>query len=992
MLRKLLVGLASACLILMPLSAQALGFGNIKLDSALNQPLDARIDLLSPTSADIQSLKVSLASEGAFARAGIDRPHYLSGLVFKVVDSDGEPYIQVTSKESIREPFLNFLLEFNWDNGRMLREYTMLLDPPGRMMQAPAPAMAETPVTQEPTDTIERAEPQPYAPAPMPEAKMAMPAEPASQPEPQQTAPAEVEPVVAMQAPAEPESMPEPKPEPVIEKAPAESFDPLAAGPHYEDPFVDDGSLLPRIDISDYREPAGNMELGELDYGVTKKGDNAWTIAQKLQSNAPSASIYQIMMALMQSNPEAFVDGNIHRLKTGQVLRIEDPSLLNAMSRQQAANEYITQTDAWNEYRQAAAERTGRQPVVAEAGAQEAPVRAESGGELTLSSPEGTERQSGAGASQEAMSNDLVALQDELRQVRENASSMRERNVELNRQLQDMEEELARMQRSVTIKDDELAALQKQLADLNAGQTVAEEPASKMAAEEPVVAKPEPEKATAPEPAVEKPAQAKVETEEPKPVAKPKPKTTPPVAAKPKAEPKGMVEEYLDMAKGIFDSAMDMVTGMVGDFGGNKLLIYVAAPVLVVLLILMMIVMRRRRKAEGNYQESILSGGPSTVTNSGEASEAGESSFLSDFAVSGAGAIQTEDSEVDPLTEADVFMAYGRYEAAEERLQEAIEQEPGRKELKLKLLELFAANNKGKEFENLAEEFYATLGGDADSDPQWEKVVAMGKDVAPNNPLFAGAAAAPAAMQASEDPGVGLSDSQVMDIGLDTGVFESGDFAAEQPQEQAAESELDFNFDLGGGTETAESESTGDLDLNLDIGGGEDQTAETDMGGLDFNLGDEESTKDDLSFDLDTGGESDAGGLSLDMGGSEDQTAETDMGGLDFNMGSDEGTLSMDSVEETASDDSTMAIDTGGLDFDTGDEGGMDLDLNTGASQGGADMDLGGGDEVGTKLDLARAYIDMGDPDGARSILDEVMDEGNDSQKQEAQQLLQQIA
>jgi pilus assembly protein FimV len=116
------------------------------------------------------------------------------------------------------------------------------------------------------------------------------------------------------------------------------------------------------------------------------------------------------------------------------------------------------------------------------------------------------------------------------------------------------------------------------------------------------------------------------------------------------------------------------------------------------------------------------------------------------------------------------------------------------------------------------------------------------------------------------------------------------------------------------------------------------------------------------------------------------------MGGLDFNMGSDEGTLSMDSVEETASDDSTMAIDTGGLDFDTGDEGGMDLDLNTGASQGGADMDLGGGDEVGTKLDLARAYIDMGDPDGARSILDEVMDEGNDSQKQEAQQLLQQIA
>ena len=164
-------------------------------------------------------------------------------------------------------------------------------------------------------------------------------------------------------------------------------------------------------------------------------------------------------------------------------------------------------------------------------------------------------------------------------------------------------------------------------------------------------------------------------------------------------------------------------------------------------------------------------------------------------------------------------------------------------------------------------------------------------------------------------------------------------------------------------------------------------------GGLDFNLGgEEESTKDDLSFDLDTGGESDAGGLSLDVGGGEEQTAETDMGGLEFNLGDAEGTLSMDAAEESAGDESTMAIDAGGLDFDTGDQGGMDLDLDTGSSQGGTDMELGGGDEVGTKLDLARAYIDMGDPDGARSILDEVMDEGNDSQKQEAQQLLQQIA
>ena len=122
MLRKLVVGLASVWLILMPLTAQALGFGNIKLNSALNEPLDAQIELLSPSSADLDSLKVGLASEGAFARAGIDRPHFLSGLEYKVVERNGNHYIQISSRKAIREPFVNFLLEFSWDNGRMLRE------------------------------------------------------------------------------------------------------------------------------------------------------------------------------------------------------------------------------------------------------------------------------------------------------------------------------------------------------------------------------------------------------------------------------------------------------------------------------------------------------------------------------------------------------------------------------------------------------------------------------------------------------------------------------------------------------------------------------------------------------------------------------------------------------------------------------------------------------------------------------------------------------
>ncbi|MDZ7804221.1 FimV/HubP family polar landmark protein [Thiohalophilus sp.] len=1076
MLRKWVVGLASACLILVPLTAQALGFGNIKLNSALNEPLDARIELISPTDSDIDSLNVKLASEGAFTRAGIDRPHFLNGLQFEVVEQGGENYIQIDSRESIREPFVNFLLEFSWDNGRMLREYTMLLDPPGRVTREPAPAMAETPVTEEPADTIERYEPQPYSPEPAAPAEepSPMPEEPAPEPEP------------AADAPAMAEEADEPE---VIEVGPATEEVPAdeQAAWQTSDAFIDDGSLFPRIDISGYR--SDDIELGELDYGVTKDGDNAWTIAEKLQSSAESASIYQIMMALLQSNPDAFIDGNVHRLKSGQVLRIEDPSLLDAMSRQQAANEYMAQTESWNDYRQAVAERTGRQAVVAEAGAEQAPVRAQNGGELTLSSPDGDDLQAGAGASEDAVSNDLIALQDELRQVRENAASTQERNVELNRQLQEMEEELARLQRSVSIKNDELAALQQQLAELNTEPALPQTPAPEETAVEESVEPQLAEEASEPEPAMTR-EQAEEEAEaeiapQPGAEAEPAPESvqppqepaepeTPAAEEEPQAasvpqtdEPKGMVEEYLTMAKEIFNSAVGVVGGMIGA-SGNSLLMYVVAPVLLVLVILMLIVVRRRRAAEGNYQESILSGGPSTVTNSGEAGpESGESSFLSDFAVSGAGAIQTEDSEVDPLTEADVFMAYGRYEAAEERLQEAIEQEPGRKELKLKLLELYSATGNSNAFENLAEEFYASLGGEADSDPQWEKVVAMGKELVPNNPLFAAGAAAAAAAPnlGGGDAATGLSDSQVMDIGLDTGVFEDSDFAGSQPG-GGGDSELDFNLDFGTESDTpaaTSEESAGGMDFNLDIGsepvpteeqaqaGSEldfnldmgteatpEAASEADTGGMDFNLddddtgggldfnlggdeasgneldfnlnseesdtrndldfnlgGEESDTRNDLEFNLDsgTGSPDTESDLSLDLD-SDTEAPAADAGGLDFNLGEEDNTLSLDTGNEAAQgadEEQTMAIDAGGLDFGGDEQGGMDLDLDA-SDAADSEMSLGGGDEVGTKLDLARAYIDMGDPDGARSILDEVLDEGDDSQKQEAQQLIQQIA
>ena len=158
MLRKLAVFIISAGLTMSPLSVQALGFGGIKLKSSLNDKLNAEVSLLSASANDIQSLTINLATEEAFLRSGIDRTALLNKLKFKVKQrSNGDYYIHVTTSETVREPFMNFLLELNWKNGRMLREYTMLIDPPGRapkQFAEPVPVVAET-IAPEPEMEIE---------------------------------------------------------------------------------------------------------------------------------------------------------------------------------------------------------------------------------------------------------------------------------------------------------------------------------------------------------------------------------------------------------------------------------------------------------------------------------------------------------------------------------------------------------------------------------------------------------------------------------------------------------------------------------------------------------------------------------------------------------------------------------------------------------------------------------------------------------------------
>ncbi|MGD9165066.1 MAG: FimV/HubP family polar landmark protein, partial [Chromatiales bacterium] len=142
MIRKLSLAVAVATA-LSPLGALALGLGDIQSYSALNQKFNAEIDLLSVDQAEIQDIRVNLASQEAFERAGIERLFLLTGLQFApTYSASGRPVIAITSIDPIREPFLNFLLEVNWPKGRLVREYTVLLDPPVTLKRAPEPVSA----------------------------------------------------------------------------------------------------------------------------------------------------------------------------------------------------------------------------------------------------------------------------------------------------------------------------------------------------------------------------------------------------------------------------------------------------------------------------------------------------------------------------------------------------------------------------------------------------------------------------------------------------------------------------------------------------------------------------------------------------------------------------------------------------------------------------------------------------------------------------------
>lgn len=967
-------------LALSPLSADAAGLGKLTVTSALGQPLRAEIELVSVQKDELSSIMARLASADAFKEAKIERGGALLDIKFSVEQKKtGAQVVKLTTVQPVNEPFLDMLVELNWSAGRLLREYTVLLDPPGY------------------------AEPQSVQPVAVPAVKSAITEAPASAPAPS----AEPEPVLAARSDVA-------KPGKAVKK-PAE-------------PAMD-GSAAP--------VPQG----GEAkNYGPVKKGDTLTGIASQLKPEG--YSLEQMLVALYQTNKKAFSGNNMHRLKTGQILRVPEEQQLASMGRAEATHEVKAHTADWNSYRQKLASAVAETAAPKEeAPKQEAKGKISTAVEDKAAPPPAPSKDVLKVTKGEAPASgkEIQSLQNKIQSLQEETTARDKSLKEANSRIASLEKNIKEMQQLLELKNKNLAELQKQAAakpepapaPAPAPKPVAEAPAkpAEKAVEPPVkAAEPVAVPAEAPKAVVEAPVEAK-----PKPPAKPKPK---PVAPPP-AEP----------------SLLDSLLGNPLYLAGGGLLALLGGGALFA-------VNRRRKKSLSSFEDSILTGGDlkaNTVfgETAGGVVDTGDTSFLTDFSQAGLGTIDTND--VDPIAEAEVYMAYGRDAQAEEILKEAMVKDPNRHEIHLKLLEIYAARKNLIAFETLAGELYAAIGGKAS--PQWERAAEMGRALDPNNPLYgkqegAGKEAVPeaAAVAAVAAAGVDLAEPT-------QGMVEMGMPAEVEAETEMGEASADLDFDVDETPVQVEAETVAPV--------AEEAPAEEEFDALEFDMGTfaekpAESlaemqpetelatiaeSEPGMDFDLDalmpeqTQGEieteavpapapeSGSEGLELDLDDLLAPSAEVPQeepieagADLDFSLDLPVETGAEDVAEaevESAPQEENISVgvipeEEGHLDFDFDlgseaapaaveekpaaampelDLSGISLDLAEPTAQAAEAGIFSGEGEIGTaeaatKLDLARAYVEMGDKDGAREILEEVLKEGSEQQQADANQLL----
>lgn len=411
--RSLKTALAVA-LALASTTASALGLGQIALKSKLGQPLLAEIPIVSDDPAELEQLRAGLASPETFARVGLQPPDAIvANLQFvPALDAAGRPVIRVTSTQPINEPLLTFLIEVDWGQGRLVREYSTLLDSP-RTVSAPLQPSIQAPVLA-PSGSIVRA------------------------------------------------------PVAVNEDQPAPAEDDIATADELAGEPSDSVPVRDRpIDRREVASPAPmpDVQMDRPDSLVVQRGDSLSQIAGRLDLEV---GLDQAMIALLRANPEAFIGGNVNLLKQGAVLRVPEVQQMQAIGRPEARALVRAQVRQWREAQQPVPPPVGQTAdgggIAAKSPQADPSVPVTSGARLAIVPPDASRAtragtQSGIDAGGEG-----EMLRQELQQTKETLAARDAELAEMQSRLAELERLQTDQQRLLSMKDTELAAAQSSLA------------------------------------------------------------------------------------------------------------------------------------------------------------------------------------------------------------------------------------------------------------------------------------------------------------------------------------------------------------------------------------------------------------------------------------------------------------------------------------------------------------------------------------------------
>ena len=633
----------ASCLSLAPWVAEAAGIGKLTVLSGLGQPLRAEVDVAANRE-ELAGMTARLAPQDAFRQAGVDYAAVLHDLRFTLdKGANGQAVVKVTSVKPINEPFLDFLVELNWPAGRLVREYTFLLDPPEIAVKQSARPVTEARVVETVQSRGISDRPARAKPAPRPA---------------------------------------------YVPKSAAEPKKTDAAGTR----LVQQGDTLRKIAV---------------------------------ETKYDGVSLEQMLVGLFRNNPEAFIGNNINRLKAGAILGLPEKSAVESVTEAETKKVYVTQSSDWNAYRQKLAASAAKAPAKEATASQSSSGKIAAKVEEKTTPAEQTKDQvkvsrtempaKGAAAGKPSISEaDQVAKEKSLKEAQDRLALLEKNVSELQKLVEMKNQKLAELQQQTAAKKEEIKPV---------------EPAKPVEVVKPLEpAKPvEPVKVSEiPKPVVaEKPAEAK-------PVEVPKAAEPKPLPPKPQVQSPAPVPE-----PSFIDSLLADPLPLVG---GGGILALLAGYFFI----------KRRRDQNASVETTAAPGpsslGPNSVfrMTGGQSVDTGNTPpQTGDFSQTGPGTIDTD--EVDPVAEADVYMAYGRDTQAEEILLEALQKDPQRTAIHAKLLEIYANRGSLKQFETLASELYAQTAG---TGPDWEKVAAMGAGLDPNNPLYSGGRPAAAAFDA----------------------------------------------------------------------------------------------------------------------------------------------------------------------------------------------------------------------------------------------------